>query len=42
MATGAWQFSTHGRKIEKAVQLNDEGASIAIVTEDAWAGALEA
>lgn len=31
-----WAHSSYGRKIEKAVQLRDEGAPIAIVHEDHW------
>jgi hypothetical protein len=38
--TGAWQFSTHGRKIEKAVELRTEGEPIAIVSEEQWVTAM--
>lgn len=31
-----WQFSTYGRKIEKAVDLQNEGYPIKIITEDAF------
>jgi NAD-dependent DNA ligase len=42
LATGAWQFSTHGRKIEKAIKYREEGAAIAIVNEECWVRALSA
>ena len=32
-----WIHSTHGRKIEKAVRLRDEGKPIHIVAEEHWA-----
>lgn len=32
-----WMHSTHGRKIEAAVQLRDRGLPISIVSEDHWA-----
>lgn len=35
-----WIHSTHGRKIEKAVQLRDEGKRIHIVSEEHWVKAL--
>ena len=35
-----WIHSTHGRKIEKAVEYNDRGCSIAIVSEEHWHEAL--
>lgn len=31
-----WLHSTHGRKIEKAIELNDAGAAIAIIPEMHW------
>ncbi|WP_288130982.1 BRCT domain-containing protein [Microbulbifer sp.] len=31
-----WIHSTHGRKIEKAVELRDSGAKLAIVSEEHW------
>jgi hypothetical protein len=31
-----WIHSTHGRKIEKAIDYNDRGCRIAIVTEQHW------
>jgi hypothetical protein len=31
-----WLHSTHGRKIEKAIEYNDTGAKIAIVPEKHW------
>lgn len=38
-----WLYSTHGTKIQKAVEYRDErGIPIAIVPEDAWAAALSA
>jgi NAD-dependent DNA ligase len=35
-----WIHSTHGRKIEKAVELRDTGAPLAIVAEKHWTGFL--
>lgn len=32
-----WLHSTHGRKIEKAVSLVEQGLSIAIISEEHWA-----
>lgn len=32
----SWAHSTHGRKIEKAVEYNSMGCSIAIVSEEYW------
>ena len=40
-ATEAWQFSTHGRKIEEAIALRDAGVQLAIVAEQTWVDALE-
>lgn len=31
-----WLHSTHGRKIEKAIQYNEAGSAIAIVSEEHW------
>jgi NAD-dependent DNA ligase len=42
LATGAWQFSTHGRKIEKAIKYREEGAALAIVSEECWVRAMSA
>ena len=36
-----WLHSTHGRKIEKAIQYNDAGGAIAIVPERHWFESLE-
>jgi len=35
-----WKQSSHGRKIEMAVELRDKGLPIKIVNEDIWAGFL--
>jgi NAD-dependent DNA ligase len=37
-----WIHSTHGRKIEKAVQLRTEGKPIHIIAEEYWAERIEA
>ena len=37
-----WIHSTHGRKIETAVDLRDKGAKIAIVSEEQWLEAVKA
>ncbi len=37
-----WIHSTHGRKIEKAVDIRDEGSGLHIVTEEYWAGCIRA
>jgi NAD-dependent DNA ligase len=37
-----WQHSTHGRKIEKAIDYNTHGCSIAIVAEQHWHAQLDA
>jgi len=37
-----WIHSTHGRKIEKAVQLREEGSGIHIIAEEYWAECLQA
>ncbi len=42
MPTAAWQFSTHGRKIERAVALIDQGYPIAVIAEEHWVSALRA
>ena len=31
-----WLHSTHGRKIEKAIQYNNSGCEIAILSEEYW------
>ncbi|MFQ2272188.1 BRCT domain-containing protein, partial [Aeromonas enteropelogenes] len=31
-----WRFSSYGRKIEKAMLLQEKGHSVRIVTEEAW------
>ncbi len=31
-----WRFTSYGRKIEKAMQLKDEGHQISILTEEIW------
>jgi DNA polymerase III epsilon subunit-like protein len=36
-----WYHTTHGRKIEQAVRLRDEGYGIAIVAEEHWATTLD-
>lgn len=36
----AWIQSTHGRKIEAAIELRNVGVPIAIIGEEAWTGAL--
>lgn len=33
-----WLHSTHGRKIERAVELRDEGQKIQIISEEHWLG----
>jgi hypothetical protein len=42
LASRDWAHSTHGRKIETAVDYRIQGLPIAIVGEDHWAQALEA
>lgn len=37
----AWIHSTHGRKIEKAVQLREKRSGIAIVSEEHWTKAIQ-
>lgn len=41
LASDAWIQSTHGRKIQKAVELRDSGQSIHIVAEQHWLEAIE-
>ncbi len=36
-----WIHSTFGRKIEKAVELNNQGCSIEIISEEHWASFIE-
>lgn len=40
LPTGAWQFTTHGRKIERAIEYRRDGQPIAIVSEEHWVKAL--
>jgi len=40
LASEAWVHSTHGRKIEKAVQYREAGVPLAIVDEEHWARSL--
>lgn len=39
-ATDSWAHSSYGRKIEKAVQMRDDGRPVAIVGEQHWVGCL--
>ena len=41
LASEAWIQSTHGRKIERAVSLKNEGHPIRIVAEEHWLEAIE-
>lgn len=36
MSSADWAYSSHGRKIEKAVSYRDAGAPIAIIAEELW------
>lgn len=36
----AWIYSTHGRKIEEAVELRSKGFPLAIIAEDHWAASI--
>jgi NAD-dependent DNA ligase len=36
-----WYHTTHGRKIEQAVDMRERGIPIAIISEDHWAAALD-
>ncbi len=36
LASRDWRFSSHGRKIEKAVRLKEKGLPLVIVTERTW------
>ena len=36
LASRDWRFSSHGRKIEKAIRLKEEGLPIKIITERTW------
>jgi NAD-dependent DNA ligase len=36
LASRDWRFTSHGRKIEKALKLKDEGHSIVIINERTW------
>lgn len=40
LASRDWVHSTHGRKIEKAIELRKEGCPVHIVPEDHWTGCL--
>lgn len=40
LASRDWRYTSHGTKIEKALDLNDRGAGIAIVMEDSWLKAM--
>ena len=36
LASRDWRFSSHGRKIEKAVKLRGQGVPIRIISERVW------
>ncbi len=36
LASRDWRFSSHGRKIEKAIKLKEKGLPVVIITEQAW------
>ncbi|WP_105259233.1 hypothetical protein [Pseudoalteromonas sp. T1lg88] len=36
LASRDWRFSSHGRKIEKALENQQKGISTVIITEDNW------
>lgn len=36
LASRDWRFSSHGRKIEKAIKLRTEGVPLVIITEQTW------
>ncbi len=36
LASRDWRFSSHGRKIEKAIKLKEKGLPLLIVTEQTW------
>jgi NAD-dependent DNA ligase len=40
IGSSEWLHSTHGRKIEKAVELREEGTPVHIVSEEHWVKAL--
>lgn len=40
MASPAWVQSTHGRKIESAVRLKEQGHKVALISEPHWLSAL--
>ncbi len=42
LASEAWVHTTHGRKIEAAVEMKAEGHRIIIVAEEHWATAVRA
>lgn len=36
LASRDWRFSSHGRKIEKAIKLKEKGVPVTIITERTW------
>jgi len=36
LASSDWRFSSHGRKIEKAIKLKEEGLPMVIIAEQTW------
>lgn len=40
LASRDWRFSSHGRKIEKAIDMNQAGSEILILNEERWIGLL--
>ncbi|MFC1750816.1 BRCT domain-containing protein, partial [Pseudomonadota bacterium] len=36
IASRDWRFSSHGRKIEKAIKLKEKGSPVVIITERTW------
>ena len=36
LASRDWRFSSHGRKIEKAIKLKEKGVPVVIITERTW------
>jgi len=36
LASSDWRFSSHGRKIEKAIKLKEKGLPVVIITEQTW------
>lgn len=41
IASRDWRFTSHGRKIEKAVQLQSSGSDLIILSERKWNGFLK-